>query len=169
MKIFLTGYRGSGKSSVGILLANILNIPLVSLDTEIEKAEKSTINEMVSRHGWEYFRQKETDALRKFAETDAIIDCGGGIIEKEENRNLLKQQKWVFFLKTDPEIIKKRLSGKKDRPALTDKDFLSEIEEVLKRRTPLYQSTAKWTVDANGSIEETLYQIRFLLVEKNPF
>ena len=81
MNIVLTGLRGSGKTKIGKLLAIKISWDFVDLDKEIEKEENMKISEIVNLKGWEYFRAKESQVIKKFANTDKkIISTGGGAV-----------------------------------------------------------------------------------------
>ncbi|HOJ49873.1 MAG TPA: shikimate kinase [Spirochaetota bacterium] len=160
MRLYLIGYRGSGKSSVSQKLSEAINLQIYSIDKIIENREKKDITSIVEENGWEYFRNIETSILYEISRKDnCIIDCGGGIIEKKENREILKKEKYVFFLYVEVETIKKRLKDEKDRPSLTGKDFIKEIEEVYSRRIPLYKEVANFIIDANRSLDEIVGDI----------
>ena len=151
MKIVLIGYRGSGKSTVGKILAQKLNFSFYSLDAQIEKQCQKSIVDFVAKQGWEAFRTIETQILKKALPfSNMILDCGGGVVEKEENRLLLKKEKKVFFLKAPLPVLYDRLKDKTNRPALTqNQNFLQEIEEVYLRRLPFYQECASFIINAN--------------------
>jgi shikimate kinase len=140
MNLILIGYRGTGKSTVGRRLASALSMPLVSLDVEIVRRAGQSIPEFVAAKGWEAFRDLETELVLEYSRrTHQIIDCGGGVVEKERNFAPLRGSGTVFWLSATPATIASRIENSRDRPALTQgQTFLSEIEEVLRRRTPLY-------------------------------
>lgn len=165
MKIVLIGYRGSGKSTVGKILAKKLNLSFYSLDTQIEKQCQKSIADFVAKQGWEVFRTIETQILKKALKTSNIIlDCGGGVVEKEENRLLLKKENKVFFLKAPLPVLYDRLKDKTNRPALTkNQSFLQEIEEVYLRRLPFYQECASYIIDANQKPKAVVQEIFNLL------
>lgn len=165
MRVLLIGYRGAGKSTAGMLLAEKLKLPFLSLDAEIENCSGQTIGQMVEEKGWEAFRTLESEVLVKNLKLrNGIIDCGGGIIEREENRVLLQKESRVFFLKASVEVIQERLSDKTNRPSLTgSKSFLDEIREVYQRRLPFYEACAAYTVNADESPEATCFQILQIL------
>lgn len=152
MNIVLIGYRGTGKSQVGYLLAQKLDMRLVSMDEEIVKQSGMSIPQIVERHGWSEFRDRETAEARKLAGLDGlVIDCGGGVIERPENVEILRQNARVFWLKASVETIVKRIEGGTDRPALVEgKTFTEEVAEVLQRRTAKYQSAAHHQVDTDA-------------------
>ena len=143
MRIALVGYRGSGKSTIGKILAEKTGWELVCLDELIEKRAGKSIPEIVEQEGWERFRQLESEILKEVIKKDpAIFDLGGGVVEREENRKLIKENCFVVWLKASPEVLAERIKHSQNRPSLTGKDFLEEISEVLARREPLYQELA---------------------------
>ena len=144
MNIVLIGYRGTGKSTVGRLLAARLGRELVSTDVEIVKRAKCTIPEIVAQHGWEYFRDLESDICRELASRDQIvIDTGGGAILRPQNVEALKENGALFWLTASVETIAKRIGDDNQRPSLTGaKSFVDVIQDVLRERTPNYQAAA---------------------------
>lgn len=144
MNIVLIGYRGTGKSAVGQLVAERLGMQLIGMDAEIVKQSEMSIPEIVEKYGWTEFRDRETAEARKLAGLDGlVIDCGGGVIEREENVEILQQNARVFWLKASVETIVERIQDDTERPALVEgKTFTEEVAEVLERRTPKYQSAA---------------------------
>jgi shikimate kinase len=147
MRMALIGPRGSGKSTVARLLAERLRYPLSSTDELVESAMGAPISQIVESKGWPAFRAGETQCLRQIINEDAldiIVDCGGGIIESEINRDLLAQLDCVVFLNAKPETLVKRLSGEmNERPSLTKSgDELAEMKRICSRRLPLYQQLA---------------------------
>ena len=148
MNIVLIGYRGTGKSTVGQLLAARLGRELVSTDAEIIKRAKRTIPEIVTQEGWEYFRNLESDVCRELASRDKlVIDTGGGAILRTQNVEALKKNGTVFWLTASIETIGKRIGGDDRRPSLTGgKSFVDEIGDVLRERTPNYQTAADHTI-----------------------
>jgi shikimate kinase len=144
MNIVLIGYRGTGKSTVGRLLAARLGRELVSTDAEIVKRAQRTIPEIIAQKGWEYFRDLESDICRDLAGRDqVVIDTGGGAILREQNVEALKKSGTVFWLTASVETIAKRIGGDNQRPSLTGtKSFVDEIQDVLRERMPKYQAAA---------------------------
>ena len=144
MNIVLIGYRGTGKSTVGRLLASRLGHQLVSTDAEIVKRAQRTVPEIIAQEGWEYFRDLESDICRELAGRDQIvIDTGGGAILRTQNIDALKKHGTLFWLTASVETIAKRIGSDNQRPSLTgNKSFVDEIEEVLQERVPKYQAAA---------------------------
>jgi shikimate kinase len=152
MNIVLIGYRGTGKSTVGKMLASRLGRELVSTDREIVKRAGRSIPEIVAEHGWEHFRDLESEVCRDFAGRDnLIIDTGGGAILRSQNVDLFKQHGTLFWLTASVETIAKRIGGDTQRPSLTGtKSFVEEIQEVLRERTPKYQAAADHMIVTDG-------------------
>ena len=144
MNIVLIGYRGTGKSSVGSLLAARLGRELVSTDVEIVKRTHRTIPEIVAQKGWDSFRDLESDICRELASRDQlVIDTGGGAILRAQNVEALKRNGTMFWLTASVETIAKRIGGDNQRPSLTGtKSFVDEIQDVLRERTPKYHAAA---------------------------
>ena len=144
MNIVLIGYRGTGKSTVGRLLASRLGRQLVSTDAEIVKRAQRTVPEIIAQEGWEYFRDLESDICRELADRDQlVIDTGGGVILRTQNIEALKKNGTVFWLTASVETIANRIGSDNQRPSLTGtKSFVDEIHEVLQERVPKYQAAA---------------------------
>ena len=166
MNIVLMGYRGTGKSSVGRLLAARLGRELVSTDVEIVKRAQRTIPEIVAQEGWEYFRDLESDICRELASRDQlVIDTGGGAILRAQNVEALKKNSTVFWLTASVETIVKRIGGDNQRPSLTGtKSFVEEIQDVLRERTPKYQAVADHSIATDDRSINQLVETLLTLV-----
>ncbi|MCX7798155.1 MAG: shikimate kinase [Melioribacter sp.] len=147
MRIYLTGFMASGKSTIGPILSNVLGLEFYDLDQEIEEHEKSSIVEIFEKKGEPYFRNVESEILKKIAQKDNIIvSLGGGTITIPQNLELMKNTGKIIYLKVSPEDIYKRLKSKTDRPLFRDlvlkeaskEDFIKRINELLEKREPFY-------------------------------
>jgi shikimate kinase len=158
MNIVLIGYRGTGKSVVGELLARRLLMPYVGMDATIVARAGMSIPEIVAKSGWRIFRDIESELARELAAGDAtIIDTGGGVIERTENIEALQKNACIIWLKASVATIVARIQGETGRPALTSgKTFTEEVAEVLERRTPLYASAAQYEIDTDASTPEQI-------------
>jgi len=152
MNVVLIGYRGTGKSTVGKLVAARLDRVLVSTDAEIVKLVSHSIPEIVEQHGWEYFRDLETKICLDLAGRDGVvIDTGGGAILRSQNVESLKRTGKLFWLTAPVETIAKRIGADTQRPSLTGtKSFIDEIQDVLRERTPKYQTAADFVIETDG-------------------
>ena len=152
MNIVLIGYRGTGKSTVGRILAKRLDRELVSMDAEIVRRARQAIPEIVKQHGWDRFRDLESEVCRELsAKNRVIIDTGGGVILRPENIVSLKANGVLFWLTADVNTIVGRIGGDTNRPSLTGtKSFVEEVEDVLRERVPKYQAAADHTIATDG-------------------
>lgn len=154
MNIVLVGYRCSGKTAVGKILARKLGRDFLDTDGLIEREIRDSIQGFVSKKGWDHFREMEKTVIKKIAKKDnLVIATGGGIVMDKDNISNLKRNGWIVWLKANPGIIKDRMrkeqgSGK-IRPSLTGSDPIEEIEQVLNLRTPLYEKASDLTVDTS--------------------
>lgn len=153
-RVALIGFRATGKTTIGEKLARILQYDFMDMDTEISRREKSSIEEMVRERGWSYFRKLESSLLGELATKNRIIiSTGGGIILHEQNRVTLRKHFFVVWLKASPETIKKRLAEDLDkqaqRPPLSDKNLLDEVDEILQKRLTYYKETAHFCVSTD--------------------
>ncbi len=152
MNIILIGYRCCGKTSVGKALAKRLGRKFIDTDEFIIKKAGSSIDAMVSKHGWEYFRTVEKEAVKEISLRDnLVIATGGGVVTDNENTHKLKSNGIVIWLYADIDIIKQRLLGDassaENRPSLTGTDPADEISRVLEERKPLYADGGDFAVD----------------------
>ncbi|MBX3320076.1 MAG: shikimate kinase [Nitrospira sp.] len=152
MNVVLIGYRGTGKSSVGKILAARLGRPLLSTDEEVVKFAGQTIPAIVEQHGWEYFRDLESKVCQELAgQNGLIIDTGGGAIVRSQNVDVLKQTGKLFWLTASVETIAKRIGSDTQRPSLTGtKSFIDEIQDVLQDRLPKYQAAGDYVIETEG-------------------
>jgi len=152
MNIVLIGYRGTGKSTVGKLLAERFGMVYISMDGEIVQRAGMPIPEIVDKLGWPGFRDIESELALNLADEDnKIIDTGGGVIERPENIEALKKNAQIFWLKASVNTIVSRIQEGTERPALTaGKTFTEEVAEVLEKRVDRYSSAADHEIDTDG-------------------
>ncbi|HMA62722.1 MAG TPA: shikimate kinase [bacterium] len=143
--IILIGYRGTGKSAVGQYISNKFNKTLISTD-ELIVDEVGPIPEFIDKNNWNKFREVEHRIISNIELKNGIIDCGGGVIETPENHEPLKKLGQIFWLTATADTIIERIKSSTNRPALSGNDFLSEIPEILKRRTPLYKKFSDYEI-----------------------
>ncbi len=152
MNVVLIGYRGTGKSTVGKVVAARLGRTVVSTDAEIVKRAGHTISEIVAQHGWDHFRDLESQVCQEFADRDGlVIDTGGGAILRSQNVDVLKKTGTIFWLTASVDTIAKRIGRDTQRPSLTGtKSFVEEIQDVLIERIPKYQAAANHVIATDG-------------------
>lgn len=165
--IILIGMMGAGKSTVAKELHKKLkNFTLIDTDNEIEKFENCTISEIFENKGEKYFRNIETQIIKKLCDKNyQIIATGGGIFEKEENRNILKQNGTTIYLRATAKNLYDRIKNETHRPLLKNGFGINNIEEILNKRDPNY-AQADLTIDTNDKI---FYNIVNEIIEKGKF
>jgi shikimate kinase len=157
MNLVLIGYRGTGKSSIGKILASRLGRQIVSTDKEIVTRAGASIPDIVASHGWEYFRDLESAVCLDLAgRNNLVIDTGGGAILRQRNVEVLKRNGRLVWLTASVETIAARIGGDTQRPSLTGtKSHVDEIQDVLAERMPKYRAAADLTIATDGrSIDE---------------
>jgi len=158
MILVLIGYRGTGKSVVGKILAGRLRMPYIGMDEEIVKRAGMPITEIVDKYGWPKFRDMESELVRELSErNDIIVDTGGGVIERPENVVALRKNACIVWLRASVDTIVSRIQSCTQRPSLTSgKTFTEEVAEVLERRTPLYEGAAHHQIVTDGLTPEQI-------------
>jgi shikimate kinase len=152
--VFLVGYRGTGKSTVGRLLARRLGWGWVDADEALEERHGRTIRQIFAEEDEAGFREKEAALLEELCRGErVVVATGGGVVLREENRRRLRAAGRVVWLTADAPTIWERLqrdpTTSERRPALTV-GGLAEVEELLRAREPLYRACADFVVDTRG-------------------
>ncbi len=150
--IFLIGYRCTGKSTTGKLLAALLDSLFFDTDRIIEERSKMSIAQMVNQRGWEYFRQKERQTL---LDTGSLANCviatGGGIVLDPENCRFIQSHGICVWLYADADTIVNRLhsdhENHESRPRFSKDSLFQETQKMLKFRSPLYQALGQIKID----------------------
>lgn len=162
MNLVLIGYRGTGKSTIGKLLAAELDLQYVCLDDKLTARAGRSIPEIVEAFSWDHFRDLEEQIVKDCADRDGqLLDTGGGVITREVNTSRLRENGIVFLLTATVEDIVERIGSDQGRPSLTgSKSFTDEVAEVLSERELLYQQAAHFTVDTSSyALDEVVQQI----------
>ena len=163
--LVLIGYRATGKTEVGGLLAQRFGLPLVDLDQALEAEMGRSITELVAAKGWPEFRRREKEMVARYGRDGGrVIASGGGVVLDLENVAVLRQNGVVVWLQADVATIRARLSGDQvqeaQRPSLTGGGTLDEVAEVLKAREPLYRAAAHVVIDTAGqSIDQVVEKV----------
>ncbi len=161
MNIYLIGYRCTGKTTVGTILAEKLGWPVMDSDIELVHEEGRPISEIVESQGWEAFRSIEKKVIQKLSLLDRhVIATGGGAVLNGENVSTMKKSGKLVWLKATPETIHRRMTmdceTEKSRPALTDKGVFGEIEETLNIRNPIYREAMDIAIDTDQLTPEDI-------------
>ncbi|WP_321532000.1 shikimate kinase [uncultured Desulfuromonas sp.] len=163
--IYLVGFMGAGKSTVGRLLASALNVDFVDLDEMIVERFQSTINEIFTEKGEAVFRLFETDLLQEFSVKEGLVfSTGGGIIGAERNWQIMNSCGVVVFLACSWPTLLARLESSSERP-LVNKNDLTSLKALYESRLELYQR-ADVQIDVDElSPEEVVSEIKQKLAQ----
>jgi len=146
-RIYLTGFMGCGKSTIGPILANTLGYDFVDVDRQIEQLEGRSINEIFSDKGEKHFRELERKVLMNVCGLPrTVVSLGGGTITVAENLELVLSTGLVVYLKITPDQLFHRLRHRSDRPLLrgedgrqlNDDELRGRIQLLYEAREPLY-------------------------------
>jgi shikimate kinase len=170
MRVSLVGYRASGKSTVGRLLARRLRLPFVDLDRLIEERLACPIATFFAREGEGAFRAREAEILAEALAGDGplVLSTGGGAVLRSENRASLRARGGlVVYLEAEAEVLQARLRADAGgRPSLTGSSPADEVPAVLARRAPLYREVADQAVPATLPPEAAAERIAALLAAR---
>ena len=155
VNVILTGLRGTGKSSVGKVLAQRLGFTFIDTDTLIEALAGSRIAAIVAQRGWEHFRALERQVVTRVAATDRhVVAAGGGTLIDEENARLLKRRGVVVLLVCELPILQRRIALESNRPSLTgligQGSAEAELAQVWEARRARYQAVADVMYDVSA-------------------
>jgi len=158
--IVLVGFMGTGKTSVGLRLAELLDMQFIDTDNLIEEENIMSISDMFSMMGEDYFRDRESSVIEKVSKLSGkVIATGGGAVKREINIQNLKSLGIIFCLYASPETILQRTSGYSHRPLLQIDDPIGKIKDMLNERE-LFYSKADYTIDTSElSIEQVAEEI----------
>ena len=150
--IYIVGFMGTGKSSVGLRLAERLGWAFCDLDTEIERAAGETVSEIFRNRGEAYFRRVESEALKRISvRTGTVVALGGGAFCSDENRRVTAATGTSVWLDAPVEIVMARCAGNRARPLFGDRRAMAAL---LESRRPAYE-LADVRIDIEGlAVEE---------------
>jgi len=157
-RITLIGFRGSGKSTVGALLAKRLDWPLLDADRLLESRLGCTIAACLARDGEAVFRAQESACLRTILATPGpwVLATGGGVVLAEENRQRLAAEGGlIVYLEADAPTLQARLAGQTHRPSLTGASVVDEVPGLLAQRQDFYAGLAQLTLPASAAPADT--------------
>lgn len=157
--IFIVGAMGSGKSSIGKLLAQSCQMQFLDTDYEIEQNSKYDITTIFEKFGEEEFRNKETGLLENLSRVENhIIATGGGIILKQENIDIMKKIGLIVFLDINLQAQLKRVKYRKHRPLLKNTDLEKKLKDLKSKRDPIYNTISDYIIDVSGKDKNTVVE-----------
>jgi shikimate kinase len=138
--IYLIGFMGAGKTSVGRILAEKLRLEYCDLDELIEAECGKTISSIFSDHGEAFFRELESKTLRSVSQNGGqIVATGGGVVLRQSNWKIMKEEGITIYLKASPDVLWSRIKNDTSRPLLQVEKPFEKVRELLSFRMPLYE------------------------------
>lgn len=149
--IFFIGFMGSGKSTVTQKLSEWFHAETVEMDALIEQQQNMKITEIFETFGEEYFRDLETKLLLDIKQKQGmLVSCGGGVVIRPQNVELMKQGGIVVLLSAAPQTIYERVRDSQDRPILNGNMNVEYIAKLQEKRRTLYEAAADYTIMTDG-------------------
>lgn len=148
-RIYLTGFMGSGKSTIGPILANTLGYDFADVDRVVEAADGRAVSEIFRVSGEAFFREKELQALLMLsARPNLVVSLGGGTLVQPAAFQLVRSTGILVYLKMSPDEVMRRVQHRTDRPLLLDRSgerlpedqLRQRIETLYRERSPLYEA-----------------------------
>ncbi|UBH12281.1 shikimate kinase [Macrococcus armenti] len=166
MAYTLIGFMGVGKTSIGKALAELLAVPFIDTDTEIEKMTGSAIPDIFTEYGEAYFRELEYVVLKKYINMNIVLATGGGIVENPNNISLLKENKMNIWVDTNISTVYNRIVNDINRPNANNKSFDS-IKNLYFERRSRYNEIAYICVVNNNELSSCVQEIyNFIIADE---
>ena len=156
--IFITGFMGTGKTTVGKVLAEKLGCPVLDTDQMIEHAAGKQIKDIFKEDGEEVFRSLETQMIERAPSENAVITTGGGLPVRKVNREKMKESGIVIFLQTDLDVIFERVQQDENRP-LASKASKEELSSLYESRIIAYEDCTIKIKTEGKTIEQLAVEI----------
>ena len=163
--IYLSGFMGCGKSTIGKALAKELQYEYIDMDKFIEKKLSMPVSEIFKIKGEPFFRETETQVLNEISGDKKVISTGGGALVSDENAEIAINKGIVIYLDTPFNICFNRISNDKNRPLANAKSEI-ELSELLNKRKISYEKNCTFSVRADDTIKNICAEIRKLLLNK---
>ena len=148
--IFIVGSMGSGKTSIGKILAKKNHLSFLDTDHEIIRSSGYSIPDIFEKFGEEYFRELETKQLKKmYGMKNHVISTGGGIILQKQNIELIKDLGIIIFLDISINSQINRVKNRKNRPLINDNNLKDNLLSLKKIRDPIYKKISNYIIDVS--------------------
>lgn len=165
--IALVGFMGTGKTTVGNVLAARLGKEFIETDAMVERKTGKKIAQIFAEKGEPFFRDLETEAVKEAAaRTNVVIACGGGVVLNPASIDRLKQNGIVVLLEASQSEVLKRTAGDTGRPLLTEDDRSDKVRKLMDYRKPFYTRAADITIDTtdrsiDAIVDEILERVKY--------
>lgn len=160
MIIYLCGFMGCGKTTVGRKLAQLMNYRFIDLDEYIEKSEGTTISDMFMNKGEEYFRAAETEAIKNCCTGNTVVATGGGAMVNKVNADEAKKIGKVVFLDVPFETCYNRIKNSKTRPLVKTYE---QLEKLYEERLSSYRKNCDIDFVPEGNAKNIAFELKKLL------
>jgi shikimate kinase len=160
--IFLIGARASGKSTLGRLLAERLQLAFADTDQQILTADGLEVDKFVARNGWPAFRARESAILRECARPRTVVATGGGMVLDPRNCEFMRAAGTVFFLDVPAQLLSSRLAADPRtarRPSLSGLPPAEEIGQIIAERASIYRAAAHHIINAAKPLPELVREL----------
>lgn len=165
--VFLIGFMGTGKSTVARYLSEKYGMKVSEMDQMLVEQEGRSIADIFETNGELYFREIETCLLKKLVEKQGqVISCGGGVVLRQENVDLMKKGGVIVLLTAEPETILERVKNSQERPLLSGNKNVAFIRELMEKRHSSYKHAADVIIDTDGKTVEDICDEIFTRVNK---
>ena len=149
--IFLIGYMGTGKSSVAKFLSNKWGWNVLEMDEMLVQQEGMSISDIFKTYGEEYFRDAESNLIQEICmQEDKVVSCGGGVVLRSQNVEMMKQGGTIVLLAASPETILERVKDDTTRPLLQGNMTIAFLSEMMEKRREKYEKAADVMVQTDG-------------------
>jgi shikimate kinase len=155
--IFLTGFMGAGKTTIGRALSNHLQMTVVDTDHYIEEWQKKSIKDIFAEEGEAQFRRYEQEVLSLLPNENTVVTTGGGMVIQACNRNYMLAHGYVVYLHCDWETLASRLQQDTTRPLVQQQ--MNGVYELYKSRQPFYKEAHYMIDTTNKTVEEIVQQL----------
>ncbi|MGN1481782.1 shikimate kinase [Porcipelethomonas sp.] len=165
MAIFLCGFMGCGKTTIGKTLAKLIGFGYCDMDELIVKKAGMSIPEIFETKGEAHFRSMETELIKELGSFKGVVSCGGGAMLNDINGKYAAESGCVLFLDTPFETCYGRIAGDKNRPVAASRTK-EQLKELYDERYPKYLKNSGYRIDCDGTPYEISNKITKLLKEK---
>ena len=150
-QIYLTGFMGTGKSTILNCLHQLCGLKKIEMDEQIVQEQEMSIPDIFAQKGEETFRNLETELVERISQMDNIVvSCGGGTVMRQCNVDTMKKNGTIVLLTATPQTVYERVKDSHNRPLLEKNMNPQYIEQLMEARRPKYEAAADIMVKTDG-------------------